>query len=308
MSWDFPSDSEEVSKAFWDRQYQGEEDCVGCSFCNIKLYFDEHGEPNDCPDCTSFEPLEMNKNPTAQEVREEPVAALATENPTAQEVRKELVAALGTENHPAQWMEFMATVTKHLPDILSPGRPSAEAIKSSPIGKLGFRSWQSMIEAPAELGGLAWNFSAWKAWRRAWATVQTNPWLRLEPLTSSEINTLANDMKRRDKPFPGSMADFQQLEQEKVATAEQKRSGALTAAQEALADARKALAETEGKLAALSDQLAQEKITSAGLQTDAGKLQGEIVQLRAQIKLLSEPQAVPRSLTRWEHLKAVFGL
>lgn len=226
----------------------------------------------------------------------------------ASKARGELLSALQRADNPAAWMKFMETVTRLLPEILSSGRPSTDSIARSIIGQLGFKSWQAMIEAPAELGGLAWNFSAWKAWRRAWATVQAHPWLRSQALTSSEINTLASDLKRREKPFPGSLEELQHLEREKVATAEQKRSEKLTAAQEALVDARKALAETEGKLAVLADQLAQEKITSAGLQTDAGKLQAEIVQLRAQIELLSQPQAVPRSLTRWEHLKAVFGL
>jgi hypothetical protein len=226
----------------------------------------------------------------------------------AREAHAELLAALGTESNPAQWMSFMATVTKLLPDILSPGRPSADSIARSVIGQLGFKSWQAMIEAPADSQGLAWNFSAWKAWRRAWTVVQANPWLRDQALTSSEINTLANDLKRLEKPFPSSFEALQEILRAKAAATEQKRSETLTAAQEALAKARKALAETEGKLAALSDQLAQEKITSAGLQTDAGKLQVEISQLRTQIELLSQPQAVPRSLTRWEHLKAVFGL
>ena len=291
MSWDFPSDSEEVSKAFWDRQYQGEEDCVGCSFCNIKLYFDEHGEPNDCPDCTSFEPLEMNKNPTAQEVR------------------KELVAALGTENHPAQWMEFMATVTKHLPDILSPGRPSAEAIKSSPIGKLGFRSWQAMIEAPAELGGLAWNFSAWKAWRRAWATVQAHPWLRSQALGSSEINTLSNDLKRLEKPFPSSPEALQEIHQAKAAATEQKRSDTLTEAQRAATEARQSLAEMGGKLDAVTEQLRLEREANTGLSSEAGRLQAEVGQLRGELNVLrSTPPPVIPKLSRLEHLRAfLFG-
>lgn len=227
---------------------------------------------------------------------------------TARTAQAELYKTLRDADNPAAWMCFMETVTRLLPDVLSSGRPSAESIQRSAIGQLGFKSWTEMIEAPAEHNGLAWNMSAWKAWRRAWATVQSNPWLRGQPLTSSEVNTLANDLKRLGKPFPGSMEALQQIQQEKLATAEKKRSETLTAAQEALAEARKALSVTEGKLAALVDQLAQEKITSAGLQTDAGKLQAEIAQLRAQIQILSQPQAVPRSLTRWEHLKAVFRL
>ena len=294
MSWDYPSDSDRENEREEDMTYLSSEFCIDCYTCGRKLFMDyDRAEYADCRHCTiEYEPRPRRRKPSM----------------TPQDIQKELVAALGTENQPSQWMAFMDTVTRRLPEILSPGRPSAEAISRSAIGKLGFKSWQAMIEAPAELGGLAWNFSAWKAWRRAWATVQANPWLRNQELTSSEINTMANDTKRLGKPFPGSLEELHELQRAKVTTAEQKRSEALTEAQGALAEARKALAETEGKLAALADQLTQEKITSAGLQKDAGKLQAEIAQLRTQIELLSQPQAVPRSLTRWEHLKAFFGL
>lgn len=216
---------------------------------------------------------------------------------TAVRARTELLSALAVADNPAAWMIFMEAVTRLMPDILSPGRPSTDAIKRSPIGQLGFKSWQAMIEAPGEANGLAWNFSAWKAWRRAWATVQANPWLRSQSLSSSEVNTLANEFK----PFPESLQALLALRQTKVTTTEQKRT-------DTLAEAQRALVEAGGRLAALTEQLRQEREANAGLSSEAGRLQAEVTQLRGEIELLSKPQAGSRSLTRWEHLKAVFGL
>ena len=105
---------------------------------------------------------------------------------TPNQAHAELLETLGNESS-ARWIEFMQAVTRLLPDVLSVGRPSAEAVRSSLIGELGFTSWADMIEAPAEQGGLGWNLSAWKAWRRAWAVIQEHPWLQQAGLSSSEI-------------------------------------------------------------------------------------------------------------------------
>uniref|UniRef100_UPI000A831DC3 hypothetical protein n=1 Tax=Pseudomonas abietaniphila TaxID=89065 RepID=UPI000A831DC3 len=58
---------------------------------------------------------------------------------TAEKARTELLSALQVADNPAAWMDFMESVTRLLPEILSPGRPSTDAIKRSPIGQLGFR-------------------------------------------------------------------------------------------------------------------------------------------------------------------------
>ena len=210
---------------------------------------------------------------------------------TAEKARTELLSALHVADNPAAWMDFMESVTRLLPDILSPGRPSTDAIKRSPIGQLGFRSWQAMIEAPADAHGLAWNFSQWKAWRRAWATVQANPWLRSQSLSSSEINTLANEFK----PFPESLEAIQALRQAKVATTEQKRADTLTELQ-------RWLAEANGKIGVLTEQLRNEREANAGLLNDSGRLEAEIVKLKDEIKRVSSTQ----KLTRWQHLVAAF--
>lgn len=210
---------------------------------------------------------------------------------TAEKARTELLSALQVADNPAAWMDFMEAVTRLLPDILSPGRPSTAAIQASPIGQLGFKSWQAMIEAPADAHGLAWNFSQWKAWRRAWATVQANPWLRSQSLSSSEVNTLANEFK----PFPESLEALQALRQAKVATTEQKRADTLTELQ-------RGLAEANGKIAVLTEQLRHEREANAGLLNDSGRLEAEIVKLKDEIKRVSSTQ----NLTRWQHLVAAF--
>lgn len=210
---------------------------------------------------------------------------------TAEKARIELISALHVADNPAAWMDFMESVTRLLPDILSPGRPSTDAIKRSLIGQLGFKSWQAMIEAPTGAHGLAWNFSQWKAWRRAWATVQANPWLRSQSLSSSEVNTLANEFK----PFPESLEAIQAIRRAKAATTEQKRTDTLTELQ-------RGLAEANGKIAVLTEQLRNEREANAGLLNDSGRLEAEIVKLKDEIKRVSPT----KKLTRWQHLIAAF--
>lgn len=252
---------------------------------------------------------------------------------TASKARAELLAALQVADHPSAWMDFMQAVTRLLPEILSSGRPSTDSINRSPIGQLGFRSWQAMIEAPADAGGLAWNFSAWKAWRRAWATVQTYPWLRSMPLTSSEVNTLANELKRLGKPFPGSPEALQQLLDEKAAAATQKRAETLTETQKALADAlleierlkaaaaaqgrpdelveaQAVLAEVRRQLETATAQLHLERAAGTDQQTEIGRLQGVIDGLRGEIEQLrtATPNAGSPRLSLLQRLRAfLFG-
>lgn len=263
MSWDYPTDSDRKREREEEMQYKGEEDCTGCTRCNRKLYFDEHGEPSACPDCTTKDapPYKTPRN--------------------AQDVRQELVTALGTENQPVQWIRFMDAVTRLLPNILSPGRPSTAAIQASPIGQLGFKSWQEMIEAPADAHGLAWNFSQWKAWRRAWATVQANPWLRSQPLSSSEVNTLANEFK----PFPESLEALQALRQAKGATAEQKRTITLT-------EALKAAQEAQAAAVVLREQLAEAASRERILAEEVGTLKGQLERALIEIDTLRRPDVL----------------
>lgn len=149
--------------------------------------------------------------------------------PTPAQARAELLETLGTENG-ASWAEFMQTVTRLLPDVLSAGRPSAEAIRGSLIGELGFTRWADMVEAPIDAGGLGWNISAWKAWRRAWAVVQEHPWLLGAGLSSSEINTLAQECKRDGLSFPQSAEALEALREDRRSAQEARKGESLAGA------------------------------------------------------------------------------
>lgn len=215
---------------------------------------------------------------------------------SARTAHDELFKTLRDADNPSAWMTFMETVTRLLPDVLSSGRPSKDSIQKSAIGQLGFNSWQEMIEAPADQNGLAWNISAWKAWRRAWATVQSNPWLRNENLTSSEVNTLANEFKSSD--FPDSMEKYEALKKERKELAEKRRTDTVAALKLKTEEAEKKVIQAQATIVALENQLQNAR-------TEFRK-QGEIMaDLKNQLtEAQTEAQKPPVELTRWEHLKA----
>lgn len=121
---------------------------------------------------------------------------------SALQVRTELLAAIGSENNPNQWMHFMATVRRHLPEVLSRGRPSRQAIEASMIGALGFTTWRELLEAPLDQGGLALSWSTWRQWSRAWVVISERPALQGQPLTAAEVNRLASEAKAEGVAFP----------------------------------------------------------------------------------------------------------
>lgn len=194
------------------------------------------------------------------------------------QARAELLKTLGTENG-ASWVEFMQTVTRLLPDVLSAGRPSADAIRRSLIGQLGFTSWAEMIEAPLDAGGLGWNISAWKAWRRAWAVVQEHPWLLGAGLSSSEINTLAQECKRDGLPFPQSAEALEALRKARRGAQEARKGESLAgairraeAAEIAAQAAQDALLLARADISALQAQLTVAQERNEALSRQLGRL------------------------------------
>lgn len=228
----------------------------------------------------------------------------------AQEARAELIDALKAAENPAAWMIFMEVVTRLMPEVLSPGRPSAEVIQRSVIGQLGFKSWSEMVEAP---NGLAWNVSGWKAWRRAWAVVQEHPWLRAQPLTSSEVNTLA----RTFTPFPATAQELEKRQAEQKTTAEQSKS-------ESLADLRYEVAARGEIIGALTRQLTESMQITGETAKELGSLQAQLDDSKRQIEIAgaeierlrlvvddlrgsSPATAKPETLTRWQHFLRSLG-
>lgn len=233
---------------------------------------------------------------------------------TAKKAHSELLSALGTEANPSQWMDFMEAVTRLLPAVLSVGRPTAEAINRSPIGQLGFRSWQAMIEAPAHSNGLGWNIHSWKAWRRAWVAVQAYPWLRTQPMTANEVSTLVADVKRAGMPFPQSAEEARLFQELMRAESEARRANSaqaiqerITAAEFAVTDLRQQLAAANARALLLTEQLASAQTRADELAPQVGQQKEQIEELKRQLataqktKLKAEPAP---TLTRWQHLLA----
>lgn len=212
---------------------------------------------------------------------------------SARSAHAELLAALGTEANPAQWMEFMDSVTRLLPAVLSPGRPTREAIQRGLIGQLGFTSWRAMIEAPTDASGLGWNWSGWKAWRRAWSTVQAYPWLRTQPLGSSEVNALQLECNRTGQPFPQSPEELAARQEQRQAAAAEQRSNSINALTGQLQAAELRATQAEAQVDALREQLEASRThnTSLGRQLE---------QLEAQAQGLQQAH----QMSRWEHLIA----
>lgn len=217
----------------------------------------------------------------------------------AKQAHGELLAALGTETNPAQWMEFMTAVTRLLPQVLATGRPTREAIQRSIIGQLGFGSWAAMIEAPVADGGLGWNVHSWKAWRRAWTVVEAHPWLREQSMTASEVNTLANGLRRQGVEMPSSADELAQVQAAAQAEVEAKKAeqvaevhARLAQAEQVASQASAALSAAQGETLALREALRQAE----------GRQQAQQATINALQAQLAAPQP---KLGRWQHLMAV---
>jgi hypothetical protein len=226
----------------------------------------------------------------------------------ARSAHTELLAALGTENSPGHWMIFMDAVTKLLPDVLSSGRPTAEAIRRCAIGQLGFASWQAMIEAPVEAGGLDWNVSAWKAWRRAWSAVEAHQWLRGEQLTSSEINTIANESRRENMDFPSSKEEIDTFQKARKDAQEKRKSESVAELTKKADDAQAAAQAATATLEEVRQQLAAGLIKIEQQAEYLGKVKSDLVAAETSREQWKEkaqkaPKA-PAPMTRWQHLSA----
>ena len=235
----------------------------------------------------------------------------------------ELLRALGTENNPGQWMLFMQAVTRLLPDVLSSGRPTKEAINRCAIGQLGFSSWQAMIEAPTDISGLGWNFSQWKAWRRAWSVVQEHQWLLDEEMTSSELNTLANDLRRDGLQFPGSAGDLETIRKGRKEAQGARRAESIEGLTKRAEEAEKAAQAASAQVGSLTDQLAQvqtQLTTALGQIAEqaevigtlkAEKSQAEIDRDKWKAQAQAKPKPAPAPVLPkgfWNRLKFVLGL
>jgi len=214
---------------------------------------------------------------------------------SAKKAKAELIEALGTENNPAQWMVFMEAVTKHLPEILSTGRPTKEAMQKSIIGQLGFSSWSEFIEAK---DGLNWNISGWKAFRRAWSVVEKYNWLKNEKFTSSEVNQLY--LKYKDL-FPKTKEEYINLGEIEKANKAEKASKNIADLELKINETNKLFIQEQGKNQILSAQLADSQATIL-------RLNNQLNNLDHQLKEAQKPKKPAPQLTRFQHFLAALGI
>lgn len=211
---------------------------------------------------------------------------------SALQVRTELLAAIGSENNPNQWMHFMATVRRHLPEVLSRGRPSRQAIEASMIGALGFTTWRELLEAPLDQGGLALSWSTWRQWSRAWVVISERPALQGQPLTAAEVNRLASEAKAEGVAFPSDPEALGVLEE----TLAQRREAARAETQQGMRERIEVLESLLVEIRADRDSL-RGAIQEAERRREADKQ--EIRALRDQLQAIQH-----RSF--WKRLQAVF--
>ena len=212
-------------------------------------------------------------------------------SPADKQAHKEILAALGSENNPRQWMIFMQAVDKHIPEMQTQGRLSADTIKHSLIGKLGFSSWKEYIESPTENGGLGWSIGGWNSFRRAWTIVKEHDYLLEMDVKAGWINSFAAKLSAKDQAFPNSPGEFEEIQQS--------------------LDADRA----QGKAAEM-EKLREQASKSAGLESACQLQLEKIADLASQVKDLERKldsqrklnARKPKVLSRWEHLwMAILG-
>jgi hypothetical protein len=247
---------------------------------------------------------------------------------TAKRVRLDLINSLGTENVPNQWMHFMATVRQHLPEVLSRGRPTRQAIDASVIGALGFPSWRELLEAPTDAGGLGLSWSTWRQWSRAWAVVQKYPDLERAPLTAAEINRLHSDAKAASVAMPTDMAAVEAFWEEQEKRREIARAETHTALkvrvealEASLSASREEAAHTHGTVIELRRQIdqaqidrkqAEQRLTAAQqrqreLEEKTTQLQEQLQRSQRDNQRLSEELRARRNRSFWQRVQEVFS-
>lgn len=174
----------------------------------------------------------------------------------------ELRRALGNETA-GGWIRAMDLIAHMLPFLVDRGRPTRAQVAASVVGQAGFDSWRDMIEAPTAEGGLGWNWSAWRAWRRAYSVVLNHPYLReLAPSPAQIVGVL-----NRGGTFPATAEDWLAAQQRHQAEIEQRRVQSLADAKRRADTERERADAAEAQVRALTEQLAAEQRRAGELET-----------------------------------------
>jgi len=168
------------------------------------------------------------------------------------ELSTSLRSLLGAESA-GEWVNFMDKIGVELPFLLTRGRPTADAITDSEIGRSGHKSWTSYVE-----NELAWNISTWRAWQRAYSAIVKFPYLRDLGLSASAINAL----NAKSESFPSDLDAYNAVRAGIASNANKARTYSLVALKDRIgileSDISEALSETHSakeKISALQARL-----------------------------------------------------
>lgn len=219
---------------------------------------------------------------------------------------------LGTESSNT-WINFMDYVTETLP-FLSQGKPKKSDISKSIIGHNGFTSWIDMIIAPTENGGLAWNISSWKAWRRAYSVVEKYEYLRDLELSASKINTIYNETK---SDFPPDLESFEEFLEDRVKVQSDRQQNSLKDAQKTVEQVKDQLEEAlkqlgyskqkadacEAELLITKKHLTDSAIETGSLREKLSFSEKEVSRLQKDVdRITTERTKARKSLTNYKAL------
>lgn len=212
------------------------------------------------------------------------------------------------------WIRFMDIVKSELADVLRPGKPKREAIEKSKIGALGFKSWVEFIEAPRSENGLAWNVASWKLYKKAYAMVESYPYLRETEHSASFIATLSRELK----PFPATKDELAEALTHRESKLETRKESFLSQSKAEINDLKNQIADLNILIAEQRGQIEASEALRDDFKALSGKY-GSLSEKHAQIKsqlvksnnLLNDKKSDLKfyeSMTFTQKLKFLFGL
>lgn len=90
----------------------------------------------------------------------------------------------------SDWIGFVEELLNYCPFVRDRGRPSAENVKNSIIGRSGYKTFTGYLRNELKVKP-----ATWEAWRKAFLLVENFSYLREIGATSSSINNLNNSVE-----------------------------------------------------------------------------------------------------------------
>lgn len=200
----------------------------------------------------------------------------------------ELRSLLGAESD-GVWVDFMQKVDEFAPFLFQPGRPTAQQIEASFIGRAGFKSWSDLISH------LGWNGSGWRAWSRAFKIVKNHDYLKAIRPTASAINTTWNQSKPN---FPADIDAWNQHRDRMEREQKEKQA-------RSLADAKNLVIECEGRADNLKLEISAKNGQISSLNAQIASLKAELAASNQKItEITGENSQLQQSLKASESKKS----